>query len=105
MSRRWSGPASASAGRGRSARAAAGGGLGVGEGAGGRMDRSPGREPPGGGLDETRAPPEGTKQQREELRGHLVEGSPADRVIEAVRDRLGDLGGADASAVLRLVEA
>ncbi len=46
-----------------------------------------------------------TDEDKESLLGRLVERFPAERLVAAVRSRLDDLGGGDAEAVLRLLEA
>jgi hypothetical protein len=56
-------------------------------------------------LDLLRAHPEWSERERDELLGRLVERFPSETLIEAIRDRLQDLRGADAEAMLRLVEA
>jgi hypothetical protein len=56
-------------------------------------------------LDVFGAHPEWTDRQRDDWLGRLVERYPREVVVEAVRGRLCDLGGGDAEAVLRLVEA
>ncbi len=56
-------------------------------------------------LDRIRDSPGVAAGLREEWIGTLVERYPPERLIEAARARLGALGGEDAEAVLRLVEA
>ncbi|MGE3818496.1 MAG: hypothetical protein AB7I30_03610 [Isosphaeraceae bacterium] len=56
-------------------------------------------------LDRLRDHPEWDDRQREDFLGRLVERFPPDRVITAVRSRLGDLRGCDAESLLRLIEA
>ncbi|HEY2156415.1 MAG TPA: hypothetical protein VGH33_12345, partial [Isosphaeraceae bacterium] len=46
-----------------------------------------------------------TDDGRDALLGRLIERFPAETLVAAVRPRLGDLGGEDAEAVLRLLEA
>jgi hypothetical protein len=56
-------------------------------------------------LDRLRTHAEWTDRERDEYLGRLVERFPAEEVVEAVGKRLGDLGGNDADALVRLVEA
>jgi len=56
-------------------------------------------------LDALREHREWGEETQEGQLARLVERFPVDRLRAAVRDRLGDLGGADGEAVLRLVEA
>lgn len=56
-------------------------------------------------LAQLRAHPEWTGPERDAALDRLVERFPTEAVVEAVRARLHDLGGGDAEAILRLVEA
>ncbi|WP_435016873.1 hypothetical protein TA3x_004454 [Tundrisphaera sp. TA3] len=56
-------------------------------------------------LDELRDARDLSDEEREARLARLVEQFPADRLRVAARSRLADLGGGDAEAVLRLVEA
>ena len=49
--------------------------------------------------------PEWTEQRRDAELDRLVSGFPSDRVRAVVRDRLDDLDGPDAEAILRWIEA
>jgi hypothetical protein len=66
---------------------------------------APAPQTPGDLLDQIRSHPEWTDRQRDEALGRLVERFPADAVMPAVLARLDDLGGPDAEALVRLVEA
>ena len=56
-------------------------------------------------LDRLRAHPEWPEHERDALLDRLIAKFPAERLRAALRPRLGDLRGADAETVLRLVEA
>jgi hypothetical protein len=62
-------------------------------------------ETPGAWLDALRDHPEWPERARDQWLGRLVERFGADDVVVAVQVRLIDLSGADAEAMLRLVEA
>ena len=60
---------------------------------------------PGAMLDQIRAHPEWSDRDRDVMLGRLVERFAAGDLVDAVRPRLRDLGGLDAEALLRIVEA
>ena len=66
---------------------------------------APAPETPEAILDALRDHPEWTEQQRDAELDRLVSGFPSDRVRAVVRDRLDDLDGPDAEAILRWIEA
>ncbi|MBX6312020.1 MAG: hypothetical protein IRY99_03740, partial [Isosphaeraceae bacterium] len=67
--------------------------------------QGPAFETPGAMLDALRDHPEWDEPRREAWFDHLIARFPPEELIAAARRRLGDLGGDDAEAVLRLIEA
>lgn len=70
-----------------------------------RAGSGPGDDTPEAILDRLRDEPGLDPDERDALLDRLVERFDRDRIVDAVRGRLGDLGGDDAPAVLRLAEA
>jgi hypothetical protein len=60
---------------------------------------------PGAMLDHLRAHPEWRDRERDAFLGRLVEQFPAERIVDELRRRFDDLGGTEAEAVFRLIEA
>lgn len=56
-------------------------------------------------LDLLYSHPEWTERERDDLLGRIVERFSVEEVVNAVSDRLEDLGGNDADALVRLIEA
>ena len=69
------------------------------------MDAEPGADTPGAILDRLRAHPEWTERERDDVLDGLIELFDGGEIVAALRGRLDDLSGADAEAVLRLIEA